>query len=282
MRKPNIAILMLLASLFLAANLVAQDFSLKTLGNNYNGLKNADRDNRTNRADDDFDKQIESIVKLFSSLVGSGFVNTAALHKIAGIDVGVRGVIAAIPDEFQSIVPDKVKEKYGVRDPLSGTDTVPLPFLHGSIGLPGNLEVMAKFVTFKVADDTDGNVTLLGGALKYGLLRGNLGLPAITLLGGYQTLMVPDQYAFGNISTYSLKGYISKGFLIGTLYAGGGIDRTNLEINIPGIITRSYKITYPSGTVGFSLSPFPLVKVNADYNFGELKNLAVGVGVSIR
>jgi hypothetical protein len=282
MRKRNIAILMLLAGGLFFTSVSSQDFSKTTIGKNYTGLKNADRDNKTNRADDDFDEQIESIVKLFSSLVGSGFVNTASLHNIAGVDVGLRGVITAIPDEFKSIVPDDIKRKYGVTDPLTGEKTVPLPFLHASLGLPANFEVMAKFITFKVTDKPDGNITLLGGALKYGLVSGNMGVPAITLLGGYQTIIVPDEYAFGNVSTYSLKGYISKGFVIATVYAGGGIDHTRLKIDIPGLITRSYDVTYPSGTVGLTITPFPLVKVNADYNFGELKNIAVGVGISIR
>jgi hypothetical protein len=282
MRRQNITILMLLTNLFLVTSLLAQDFSQTTIRNNYNGLKKSDADNKTNRADDEFDDQIKSIVKLFSSLVGSGFVNTASLHKIGGLDVGARGVITAIPDEFKSIVPDDIKRKYGVTDPLSGTKTVPIPFLHASLGLPGNLEIMGKFISFKVADKPDGNITLLGGAVKYGLLRGNAGLPAITLLGGYQTVIVPQDYAFGNVSTFSLKGYISKSFLIATLYGGGGIDRTNLKIDIPGLITRDYEVTYPSFTVGATITPFPLVKVNADYNHGEVKNITVGVGVSIR
>jgi len=284
MRKQNITILMLLIGLFLVTSLRAQDFSQTTIRNNYSQLKKADVENKTNRADDDFDEQIKSIVKLFSSLVGSGYVNTASLHNVAGFDIGIRGVITAIPDEFKDIVPSDVKRKYGVIDPLSDTETVPFPFLHASLGLPANLEVMGKFFTISVADKPNSNVTLLGGALKYGLLRGNAGLPAITLLGGYQTVIVPDDYAFGNISTFSLKGYISKGFLIATLYGGGGIDRTHLKLDIPGFpdLNKDYEVTYPSFTVGASITPFPLLKINADYNHGELKNITVGAAISIR
>jgi hypothetical protein len=273
MRKRDITILTLLAVLVMMTGLNGQDFSTTTIKNNYQVLS-------ANQRTDDFDKQIESIVKLFSALVGSGFVNTASLHNVAGLDVGVRGVITAIPDEFKDIVPDQ--DFPTVRDPLSGTDTVPFPFLHASLGLPANLELTGKFFTVEVADNPKGNVTLIGGAVKYGVLRGNAAIPAITVLGGYQTLLVPDQYAFGNVSTFSLKGYISKGFVIATIYGGGGIDRTHLKIDIPGFVTKDYDVTYPSGVVGLTITPFPLVKVNADYNFGELKALTVGVGVSIR
>lgn len=275
MRRQMLVVLMLLVGSFSFTNLDAQDFSKPTIQGNYQAVV------QKQITQDDFDKQIESIVKLFSSLVGSGFVNTAALHNVGGLDIGLRAVITAIPDEFKDIVPDNVPN---VKDPLTGTNTVPFPFLHASLGLPGNLEITGKFFTVSVADRPDGNVTLLGGAVKYGLLRGNAGLPAITLLGGYQTVMVPDDYAFGNVSTFSLKGYISKGFLIATVYGGGGIDRTNLKLEIPGFpeLNKDYEVTYPNFIVGATITPFPLVKVNADYNHGEIKNITVGVGISIR
>jgi hypothetical protein len=275
MRKQTVVILMLLAGCFLFTSVEAQDFSQGTIKTNYEVLN-------ANKKTDDFDKQIESVVKLFSALVGSGFVNTASLHSIGGLDVGLRAVIAGIPDEFKDIVPDK--DFPTVTDPLSGQSTVPLPFLHASLGLPANFEIMGKFITFAIADKPNSNVTLLGGAVKYGLVRGNAAIPAITLLGGYQTVLVPDDYAFGNVSTFSLKGYISKGFMLATVYAGGGIDRTHLKLDIPDFpdLNKDYNVTYPSGTIGVAITPFPLVTVNADYNFGELKNIAVGIGVSIR
>jgi len=275
MRKQNIVIMMLLVGSFAFTKLEAQDFSERTIQGNSDAVA------QKKIQQDDFDKQIESIVKLFSSLVGSGFVNTAALHNIGGLDVGLRAVITAIPDEFKDIVPDNVPN---VKDPLSGTDTVPFPFLHASLGLPGNLEVTGKFFTVSVADKPNSNVTLIGGAVKYGLLRGNAALPAITLLGGYQTVLVPEDYAFGNVSTFSLKGYISKGFLIATFYGGGGIDRTRLKLDIPGFpgLNKTYEVTYPSFTVGATITPFPLLRVNADYNHGELKNITVGAAISIR
>jgi hypothetical protein len=275
MRKQTVAILMLLAVCFLFTDVRAQDFSIPTIQNNYKELVI----NRNRQ--DDFDKQIESILKYFSSIVGNGFVNTASLHQVLGFDVGLRGVITVVPDELKDIIPDK--DLPNVTDPLTGASAVPIPFLHGSVGLPGNFEVMGKFFSVSVADKPDNNVTLIGGAVKYGVLRGNVALPAITLLGGYQALVVPKDYPFGNVSTFSLKGYISKGFVLVTVYGGGGIDRTSLTIDIPEFkFKKDYNVTYASGTIGATVTPFPFVKVNADYNFGELKNIAVGIGVSFR
>lgn len=270
MCKRIIPVVIMLAALFLMTAVNAQDFSKKTIRSNYEALS-------AQGQLDDFDKQIESILKLFSSLVGSGFVNTASVHSIGGLDVGVRGVFAVIPDELQNIVttPD-------LPDPLQDANVVPLPFFHGSLGLPANFEVTAKFFTFPLADEPSGNITLLGGALKYGLLKDNLTTPAIALLIGYQTILVPDEYAFGTVSTWSFKGFVSKNFSILTLYGGGGIERTALTIDIPGFIKRDYDLTYPNGTVGLRLSPLPLLKVNADYNFGEITNFTAGVSLSFR
>jgi hypothetical protein len=274
MRKPIVPVVVMLAALFLCTRIEAQDFSRETIRDNYRQLRSSQQ------GLDQFDDQIKSILKLFSSLVGSGFVNTASLHNLGGLDVGVRGVIAAIPDELKDIVPNSVPN---VRDPLSGTDTVPFPFLHASLGLPANLEIMAKVFSVSVADKPNSNVTLLGGALKYGLLKDNLTAPAITLLAGYQTILVPDEYAFGTISTLSLKGFISKDFSILTLYGGGGIERTALTIEIPDFdFKRDYDLTYPNGTIGLTLSPLPLLKVNADLNIGEVNNITVGVALSFR
>ncbi len=272
MRKQIIPVVIMLAALFLFTRIEAQDFSQGTISNNYNQLKGSQQ------GLDAFDEQIESILKLFSSLVGSGFVNTASVHSLGGIDVGVRGVFAVIPDELQNIV----TTPKDLPDPLQGTDVVPLPFFHGSLGLPANFEVTARFFTFPLADEPGGNITLVGGALKYGLLEDNLSTPAVALLVGYQTILVPDQYAFGTVSTLSFKGFISKNLSILTLYGGGGIERTALKIDIPGLIQRDYDLTYPNGTVGLRFSPLPLLKVNADFNFGEVNNVAAGVSISFR
>ncbi len=93
---------------------------------------------------------------------------------------------------------------------------------------------------------------------------------------------MPDEYAFGTVSTLSFKGFISKDFSVVTLYAGGGIERTALTIDIPGIITRDYDLKYPNGTVGLTLSPFPPFKLNADFNFGEVNNFTAGASLSFR
>jgi hypothetical protein len=269
MHKRNITMVMMAAAIFMTMDVQAQDFSAATIQSNYQVLVPA----RQN----DFDKQIESILKLFSSLVGGGYVHTASLHNMGGIDVGLRSVFATIPDEFKDIV-----KRPNLPDPLEKANLVPLPFLHASLGLPANFEVTGRFFSFPLADEPGGNITLLGGAVKYGLLQGNLAMPSITILGGYHAIIVPEEYAFGTVSTMSLKGYISKGFTVVTLYGGGGVDRTSLTLEIPNIPKLDYDVSYASGTVGLTIDPFPLFRVNADFNFGEFKTFTAGVVLSFR
>ncbi|NUO79823.1 hypothetical protein HUU05_07080 [candidate division KSB1 bacterium] len=227
------------------------------------------------------DKQVEALLKLFSSLSGSGFVNTAALHQVGGVDVRATFVGAPVPEEFKDIIPT-------VQDPLEGADFVPFAFLHGNIGLPANFEAYARFMTLNIKGDPGGNVTLLGGGLKYGILRGNISMPDLTVIAGYQTILIPEDFDFGTVSTLSLKAYLSKKFVFITLYGGGGIDRTSLKLKLdkiplpPSLFNEKYDVNYPQGTVGFTLSPLPLLNINADANFGAFTSFSVGASLSVR
>ncbi len=237
----------------------------------------------------DLDKQVEAILQLFSSLAGAGFVNTAELHSLGGVDIGLRSIFAVVPDEFKDVIPRNTSG-INIKDPLEGTDTVPLPFLNASVGLPANFEVLGRVFYFPLGDEpTDGSVTFLGGALKYGLLRGSLTLPDITVLVGYQTFIVPDAYDFGTVKTFSFKGYASKDLGFATLYAGGGLDRTSLELKkeripfpLPPDFNSDYDGSHTHGTVGLTIKPIPFLRVNADYNFGEFPNFTIGANLSIR
>ncbi|MDZ7268814.1 MAG: hypothetical protein ONB48_13830 [candidate division KSB1 bacterium] len=229
-------------------------------------------------AQSDIDKQVESLLNLFSSLVGGGFVNSAEVHRPGGIDLRLSGVFTPIPDEFKDIIPT-------VQDPLEGADYVPFAFLHGNIGLPANFEVFGRFFTLPIKGDPGGNVTLLGGGLKYGLLKDNLATPGIVLIAGYQTILVPDAFNFGTVSTLSAKAYISKSLPFFTLYGGGGIDRTSLSLHIPGLppdINKDYNVNYPQATVGLTVEPIPFFKINVDGNFGKYTSIGLGAALSFR
>ena len=231
------------------------------------------------------DQQIEPILQLFGALVGTGFVNTADLHSIAGFDIGARAVIAVVPDEYKNIIPSQPSQPPG---PLAGTDYVPLPFLTASLGLLPNIEVMGRLFRFPVGDGpTRGDITLVGAGVKYGVLQ-LPALPKVILIGAYHMLFVPEEFDFGTVKVASLKAFASQNFLIFTLYVGAGIDRTFLTVqipdspNFPGGFEKTFSGTHTHGTVGLTATVFPLVRVNADYNFGKFPSFSAGISVSLR
>ena len=118
---------------------------------NYNWLSETPRAQVTQA---NLDKQVEVLLQLFSSLSGSGFVNTASLHKVGGVDVRATFVGTPVPDEFKDIIPT-------VPNPLdSSVNFVPFAFLHGNVGLPANFEVYGRFFTPPAERNADiGKVT---------------------------------------------------------------------------------------------------------------------------
>ncbi len=242
-------------------------------------------DNNTYQSNGEVEDAVEGILKFFGAVVGDGMYHTADLHSVAGVDVGLRGVVANVPDEFDNLPVFQDESRVG------------LAFLHGSVGLPGNFELLGRFFYFPMGADADlnldpqraadsrGGITLLGGGLKYGLLQAP-GLPKVMLLGAYHALMVPDEFDFGTVSTFSLKAVASYSVAIATIYAGAGIDFTKLKLNedipFPGLGGESFDGTETQFTVGATVTPFPLVRVNGGLSFGDFSSFNLGVGLSLR
>jgi hypothetical protein len=121
--------------------------------------------------------------------------------------------------------------------------------------------------------------------LKIGLLEDKPGSPAIAIMGGYQSVFVPDNFDFGSVGTWSVKAYISKSLPVVTLYAGGGADRTDLILTVPGLppqIDSSYRLLSPHGTAGVTFKFIPFVRINAEANFSTFWSFAAGAGFSVR
>ncbi len=217
-------------------------------------------------------EDVNQVLELFGSIAAGGTFHTADVHRVLGLDVGVRGVAVFVPDEYQA----------RTQGPFEDVAFVGLPFLHASIGLPFRLEVMGRFFHFPLGEEpTRGGVTLAGVGLKYGLLRGPI-LPKVALMATYHTFMVPEEYSFGTVRTVSLKAVISKGVPFVTFYSGIGMDHTLLELDYQGV-TGSYQATHVHGNVGITIKALPLVYANLDYMFAEkFAGFNLGLGVTIR
>lgn len=224
------------------------------------------------------DDEVKAILKFFDSIVGGGLYHTAALHDVGGVDLALRGSVAMVPSDFENL------------PVFSQENLLGLAFLQGSLGLPGNFELMGRFFYFPLGSSADskigrldsrGGVTLIGVGVKYGLLQ-MPGLPKFTVIGAYHALFVPEEFDFGTVSTGSFKGVVSHALPLFTVFAGGGVDITRLSLKEQFLDGKSFTQALPSLTVGASVSVLPFIHVDASYNFSEFPSFALGAGFSFR
>lgn len=91
---------------------------------------------------------------------------------------------------------------------------LPVPKLHAQKGLPFGIDI--GLVYSKVPSS---NIGMLGGELKWALLKGTLATPALAVRGSYTTLTGVDNL---DIATYGADVSVSKGFAFITPYIGLG------------------------------------------------------------
>lgn len=231
------------------------------------------------------DDAVKPLLDLFGFYTGGGLYHTADIHGLGGFDVGVRVVTMMISKDQKPDLPfPKNESAYGgvFRD----MELMPLPLLQVGVGLPGNVEATGRFFTYPIGEgEKEGNVTLIGLGVKYGLLQ-NMLLPRVAIVAAYHYLSVPQEFDFGSVSSLSAALVVSKGFPFIDIYGGIGVDNNKLEIDLtlPGLgpITKKYENSNFRGNLGLKIKPIPLVFINADYNFGGVQGFNVGLGLSFR
>lgn len=228
---------------------------------------------------DPIEDAMSTMLKFFGSTMGAGLYHTAAIHAPVGLCVGVSGAIATVPDEFKSLI---------------GNDQIALGYLHGNLGLGGNLEVTGRIlILFDVSGNLDvsgvgtsseGNGNLFSLGLKYGLFQAPA-LPKLALHASGHYVTLPDEFDFGTVRGASLKLIASHSFAIFGLYVGGGIDYSRAKINddffIPDLAGKTFDETGLLFNVGIEAKIFPLIQVNAGLNFGEFNSYDLGVEIGI-
>ena len=231
------------------------------------------------------DAAVDPLLDLFGFYTGGGLYHTGKVHGLGGFDVGVKLVTMMISEDQKPDLPFPSSEAaYG--GVFKKTELMPLPMLQVSVGLPGNLEAMGRFFTYPIGKGEDeGNITLVGLGVKYGLLQ-NMLLPKVAVVAAYHYLNVPEEFDFGSVNSISAALVVSKGFTFIDVYGGLGIDFNKLEVelDLPGLgpVSKKYEKSNFRGNLGFKLKPFPLLFINADYNFGDVQGFNVGLGLSFR
>jgi len=241
--------------------------------------------NATDQAMQNLDEVIDPLLDLFGFYTGGGLYHSGKTHGLGGFDVGVRLITMMISEDQKPDLPFPSSDAVngGV---FKGMELMALPLLQVSLGLPGNLEATGRFFTYPLGEDEkEGNITLIGLGLKYGILQNTL-LPRVSVVAAYHYLNVPEEFDFGSVNNISAALIVSKGFPFIDLYGGVGIDRTNLDVDLDlppiGPIKDAFEKTNFRGNVGFKLKPFPLIFIHADYNFGSVQGFNAGLGLSFR
>jgi hypothetical protein len=281
MKNNFVSFLVILLVMFCGAGvLMSQDFDLEGMVLPPDVLDAKAR----SQAISNLDTAVAPLLDLFGFYTGGGLYHSAKTHSLGGFDVGIRVITMMVSEDQKPVLPYSNSEAQGgiFRD----VELVALPLLQVSVGLPGNLEAMGRFFTLPIGEGEDeGNITLIGLGVKYGLLQ-NILLPRVAVVATYHYLSVPEKFDFGSANNISAALVVSKGFPIIDLYGGLGVDFTTLEIDleIPGLdpISEKYQKTNFRGNLGIKVKPIPLLFIHADYNFGGVQGFNVGLGLSFR
>ena len=114
------------------------------------------------------------------------------------------------------------------------------------------------------------DIKLIGGEIKYAILKGGVVMPAVAVRGAYTRLLGVDVI---DISTRSLDLSISKRILMVTPYAGVGevwITSTP-KPTTAGVILEKENITGTKPFVGFKFSFLPVLNMAAEADFAKVK-----------
>ncbi|MGH7272991.1 MAG: DUF6588 family protein, partial [Nitrospiria bacterium] len=154
---------------------------------------------------------------------------------ILGFDIGVE-VTAANVDQDASFLKDVIQ------DPPS---YVVFPKLHAQKGLPFGIDVGVVY-----AKVPDSNIGLIGGELKWAVLKGSVATPAIALRGSYTRLLGVDDI---DMSTYGVDLSASKGFGFLTPYIGVGQVWIQSSANVSSPILSDENLSRTKGYVGLKV-----------------------------
>lgn len=212
-----------------------------------------------------------NLSKINGQILTTGFYHSASVHRLGGVDLGLKMMIGYIPDE----------NRLG---PLNDNTTITVPALHANIGLIKGFEIGARYFSFSYGDENKENVNLYSGILKYNVLSG-LAFPDITLISAYTRLTGMSDFT---IEAVSLGGIIGKSLPLLTVYAGGNYSTVLMDIDImpdsalyPSGLSSSIREYITHFTAGISLGLAPFTKLNLEYNIGEIQSASLGIVLSI-
>ena len=188
----------------------------------------------------------------------------AAPLGLLGFDVGVEATAVRI-DAKESFWIDAVGKK-----PPS---YLVFPKVHAQKGLPLGIDVGLSY-----AKAPGTNIGLLGGELKWAILKGTLVTPAVAIRGNYTELVGVDDI---DLKVYGADISVSKGFAFITPYAGIGevwiSSQEKSDLITPNLKKASLNET--KGFLGVKLSFF-VISFVAEADFSKVPSYSGRLNVS--
>jgi len=161
----------------------------------------------------------------------------AAPLGILGFDLGVE-VTAVDVDQKASYLTKAISD-------ASPPSYFVFPKLHAQKGLPFGIDVGVVYAKVQGS-----NIGLIGGELKWAILKGSVATPALALRGSYTTLLGVSSL---DVSTYGVDASISKGFAFLTPYIGVGQVWIQSQANVPGLTLSDENLSRTKGFAGLKV-----------------------------
>ncbi len=241
---------------------------------------------------------VEPLSTSLGTTLGGALYHRGGTKGFPRFDVGLSAVYVPIPDAGKSFkstnaaIDGNVPTVFGTDKPdnqlaIPGTnaDFFALPMLHANVGLFANLEATARFTKVNLSDV--GDLTVLGGGLKYGLSAllpiGLLPLD-FSIQAAYHKFTLGDIIDAGTFSM-NLQASVSIPLFPVSVYGGAGYDKSSMTVktdafDLPGVndlgniaVDGKNSLRY---NLGVSLTLL-LLNVHADYNIGEYNSFGAGV-----
>ncbi len=189
----------------------------------------------------------------------------AAPLGLLGFDIGVEATAVQI-DEKENFWIDAV----GGKKPSS---FLFIPKIHAQKGLPLGFDVGLFYGKAQRS-----NIGLMGGELKWAILKGTLVTPAVAIRGNYTELVGVNDI---DMKVYGADVSVSKGFAFITPYAGiGQVWISSQEKS--GLITPNFKkasLNETKGFLGVKLSFF-VISVVAEADFSKVPSYSGRLNLS--
>lgn len=247
------------------------------------------------------------LMESYAANISRSTFHTAEIRKGIVIYIGMKAIVAIIPDEYRTFPAESpysnstertatVVGNQGNGDFPDGFNwkVVPVMIPQMNVGNIFGTQFFVRYLPSTKFDDKIGTLDVIGGGITHSLSQYLPSLPLnFAVQGVYQYAKLGDIFE----STGTVYNFLASTRFAGlTLYGGLGYENTDLNVRyyysprdeqMSASDETTNRITFTESfeehfraTVGMSLQ-FIIFNLNADYSFGDIQVATVGLGVSI-